>query len=452
MSYNAELAGTALDPIAGSVAPWFDSITTPMLNPKILRTDPDLVQQGLAKRHATMDLARYADMEKKRFGLQQQVESLQAERNALAKAVGQAKAKGESADALLRESTSINKQLADKEAEFADLQQQMRAFELMVPNLPDASVPEGKDDSANAVLSHWGEPQEYNFVLRDHIELAGADLDSETASHLSGSRFTLLWGQLARLHRALGQWMIDTHIQNHGYTEVYLPYVVNSEILVGSGQLPKFADDLFQLAHEDKMLIPTSEVPLANLVRERIVNPEELPLRFVAQTPCFRREAGSYGKDMRGIFRQHQFEKVELVQVTSPNRSWEAHEAMTEHAEAVLQALQLPYRRTALCGGDLGFAAAKTYDLEVWLPSQNQYREISSVSNCLDFQARRMQARWRNPDSRKTEYLHTLNGSGVAVGRCVIAVLENHQREDGSVAIPEPLWPYMGGATSMKLV
>jgi len=420
-----------------------------MLDPKILRTQPQLVAAALAKRHTSLDLPAYAELERQRLSMQQRVESLQAERNSLAREIGEKKSRGEDATEALARAGEVNTQLDAHESEFSGLRRAMLDFELLAPNLPDASVPDGADETANQVLRHWGEPRQFDFPPRDHLELGGERMDGETAAKLSGSRFTLLTGELARLQRALAQWMLDIQVEQHDYKEVYVPYLVNREVLVGSGQLPKFAEDLYHTTDPEMVLVPTAEVSLANLVRDSIVEADQLPMRLVAHTPCFRREAGSYGKDTRGMFRQHQFEKVELVQITSPNRSWEALEEMTAHAEAILKALKLPYRCVALCGGDLGFSAAKTYDLEVWLPGQNAYREISSISNCLDFQARRMLARWRNPDTRKAEYLHTLNGSGLAVGRCLIAVLENYQHEDGSVDIPEVLKPYMRGTTRL---
>jgi len=393
-----------------------------------------------------LDRALYQRLEDERKALQVEVEELRHLRNERSKGIGQAKAAGEDIEPLKAEVGKLGAALADSEARLQGLQEELDAFLTEIPNLLQGSVPDGADETSNAVVRSWGDVPEFDFEPKDHVEL-GETLglvDFEAAARLSGSRFVVLQGALARLHRALIQFMLDVHVGEHGYTEKYVPYLVNDTSLFGTGQLPKFAGDLFTLEGETPLrLIPTAEVPLTNLVRDRIVEPEDLPMRLTAHTPCFRSEAGSYGKDTRGMIRQHQFEKVELVHVVAPQDSNQALEDLLSHAEAVLQRLRLPYRVVTLCAGDTGFAAAKTYDLEVWLPGQNRYREISSCSNCEAFQARRMQARWRNPDTGKPEPVHTLNGSGVAAGRALIAVMENYQREDGTVSVPDALRPYM---------
>jgi len=363
-----------------------------------------------------------------------------------------AKGKGEDTSALMTEVAGIGDKLKANEQKLADIQAQLAAITLGIPNLPDASVPQGKDETENREIHRWGTPKDFGFTPKDHVELGARHgwLDGEAAAKLSGARFTVLRGELARLHRALAQFMLDLHTQQHGHLECNVPLLVNAEAMQGTGQLPKFEEDLFATAGEVKRyLIPTAEVSLTNLVANDIVDAEKLPMRMTAHTPCFRAEAGSHGKDTRGMIRQHQFEKVELVAISTPAQSADEHERMTRCAETVLEKLELPYRRVLLCTGDMGFSAAKTYDLEVWLPSQNTYREISSCSNCTDFQARRMQARWRNPATGKPELVHTLNGSGVAVGRALIAVMENHQQADGSIAVPAVLRPYMGGAEAI---
>ncbi|MGB8717468.1 MAG: serine--tRNA ligase [Rhodanobacteraceae bacterium] len=420
-----------------------------MLDPGLLRGQLTATAAQLQRRGYTLDTAAFESLEAERKQLQTETQELQAERNSRSKGIGQAKARGEDIQPLLDEVAGLGEKLKANEQALADVQSRISAIALGIPNLPDDSVPDGADESANVEQSRWGEPRAFDFEVRDHVELGERHgwLDAETGAKLSGARFTVMRGQLARLHRALAQFMLDLQTNEHGYLECNVPLLVNSESMQGTGQLPKFAEDLFatQVGDTQRYLIPTAEVPLANLLRDVIVEAEQLPLRLAAHTPCFRAEAGSYGRDVRGMIRQHQFEKVELVQMTRPDRSMAALEELVGHAEAVLQKLGLPYRKMLLCTGDMGFGAAKTYDLEVWLPSQKTYREISSCSNCTDFQARRMQARWRNPDTGKPELLHTLNGSGLAVGRCLIAVMENNQNEDGSITVPEALRPYMGG-------
>ncbi len=422
-----------------------------MLDPNLLRTHLEEVAGQLARRTFILDTDEYQRLEQRRKSLQTHTQALQNLRKTHSKAIGQAKARGENASDLLAEVAGLGEQIKVSEQEFAGIQAQLTELFLIFPNLPDSDVPEGKDESENLELSHWGEPRSFDFQVHDHVELGERHgwLDGEAGARLAGARFTVLRGQMAHLHRALAQFMLDLHTHEHDYLECNVPLLVNTESMQGTGQLPKFEEDLFatHIGESRRYLIPTAEVSLTNLVRECIVAAGELPLRMTAHTPCFRAEAGSYGKDVRGMIRQHQFEKVELVSITRPDESSAEHERMTTAAETVLQRLGLPYRKILLCTGDMGFAARKTYDLEVWLPSQNTYREISSCSNCGDFQARRMQARWRNPDSGKPELVHTLNGSGVAVGRALVAVLENYQNADGSINLPEVLQPYMNGAT-----
>ncbi|MBN2886685.1 MAG: serine--tRNA ligase [Chromatiaceae bacterium] len=422
-----------------------------MLDPRLLRTDLDAVAAGLARRGMHLERERFEHLEGERKQLQIEVQELQNRRNTRSKSIGQAKAAGEDIAPLLAEVADLGDRLKAAEARLEAIQAEVETLMLALPNLPDASVPEGRDESDNREERRWGEPPRFDFAPRDHVELgARFGMDFELAAKLSGARFVTLAGQLARLHRALIQFMLDLHTREHGYTEVYVPYLVNAESLRGTGQLPKFEADLFKVPGErDFYLIPTAEVPVTNLARDRIVDAAELPLKWVAHTPCFRSEAGSHGKDTRGMIRQHQFEKVELVQLTRAEDSLRAHEELTAHAETVLQRLELPYRVVTLCAGDLGFSARKTYDLEVWLPAQGCYREISSCSNFGDFQARRLQARWRNPETGKPELLHTLNGSGLAVGRTLVALLENYQQADARVAIPKELQPYMGGLTQL---
>jgi len=424
-----------------------------MIDPQLLRKTPQVVAERLATRGLKLDLQLLASIEADRKQWQTQTESLQAERNRVSKSIGKAKANGESVDDLLASVAGLGDQLDQANQQLQQVQQRWDEFTLALPNLPDESVPPGSDETDNQLVREWGSPRDLDFEPLDHVDLGAglAGLDFETAAGIAGSRFVVMTGQVARLHRALAQFMLDLHTLDHEYEEIYTPYLVNAKSLQGTGQLPKFEEDLFAVS-EDYYLIPTAEVPVTNWAAGQILAADQLPKRFVAHTPCFRREAGSYGKDTRGMIRQHQFDKVELVWLSHPNDSWDALEHLTGHAEQVLQKLDLPYRVVNLCGGDLGFSAAKTYDLEVWLPSQKTYREISSCSNFLDFQARRMQARWRDPETGKPALLHTINGSGVAVGRALVAVLENYQQADGSVAIPAALQPYMGGLESIDRV
>jgi seryl-tRNA synthetase len=426
-----------------------------MLDINLFRQDLAAVAAGLAKRGLVLDTATFECLENERKTLQTQTQELQAKRNALSKQIGIAKGKGEDASALMAEVGGLGDALSKMENSLSDLQERLREFLLMLPNLTHETTPVGSSETDNVEVRRWGTPRSFAFTPRDHTDIGEmlGGLDFETAAKLSGSRFAFLRGDMARLHRALTQFMLDTHTQQHGYTECYTPYIVNAETLIGTTQLPKFEADMFSVKKggvegegETLYLISTSEITLTNSVRGEILSAEALPIKLTAHTPCFRSEAGSYGKDTRGMIRQHQFDKVELVQITHPDQSQEALEALTGHAEAVLQALELPYRVIALCTGDIGFASAKTYDIEVWLPAQNAYREISSCSNCEAFQARRLQARFRNAQG-KTELVHTLNGSGVAVGRALVAVLENYQQEDGSVQVPKVLQKYMNGMT-----
>ncbi len=421
-----------------------------MLDQKLVRNELEYVAERQRIRNVEIDQVRLVELEAQRKAAQKRSEDLQATRNSRSKAIGQAKAKGEDAQPLLDEVAQLGGQLKEAEVDLAGVQEELSAIMLSMPNLAHESVPPGKDEEDNIEVRKVGEPRSYNFEVKDHIDLAERNgaLDFETASKITGSRFALMRGEIAQLHRALIQFMLDTHTIEHGYTEVNVPHVVNTDSLKGTGQLPKFEEDLFKLvtdneAGNDYYLIPTSEVPVTNIVRDSISTAAELPLKYTCHSVCFRSEAGSYGRDTRGLIRQHQFEKVEMVQVVTPDQSWQALEDMTSHAENILKKLDLPYRVVILCGGDIGFSAAKTYDIEVWLPGQDAYREISSVSNCTDFQARRMQARFRSEASSKPELVHTLNGSGLAVGRTLIAVLENYQQADGSVEIPDVLIPYM---------
>ncbi len=399
-----------------------------MLDPKLLRSDLENTAARLALRGFRLDTKRLAELEEQRKAVQVRTQQLQNERNASSTSVGRVKAAGQDTAPLLAAAAGLGDRLKQAEAEFEEIQTRLNAELLMIPNLPHGSVPEGKDENDNTEVRRWGEPRKFNFPPRDHVDLGTALglLDFETAAKITGARFSLMSGPLARMHRALIQFMLDVHTQEHGYVETYVPYIVNADSLRGTGQLPKLAADLFALKEQEYYLIPTAEVPLTNIVRDMILEANSLPRKYVAHTPCFRSEAGSYGKDTRGMIRQHQFEKVELVQIARPQDSYQILEALTGHAEKVLQKLELPYRVVALCAGDLGFAAAKTYDLEVWLSGQQHYREISSCSNFEDFQARRLQARWRNPDTEKPELVHTLNGSGLAVGRTLVAVMENY--------------------------
>ena len=419
-----------------------------MLDPRLLRAEAERVRENLARRGFAFDTTAYAAMEEGRRELQARVEQLRNERNVRSKAIGLAKGRGEDVAPILAEVEHLGGSLKTAEVELEAVQGQLRDVQLELPNLLHDAVPPGRDESANLELRRVGEPRRFAFEPRDHVDIGArlGLLDFESAGQIAGARFSVMRGALARLQRALIQFMLDTHAGQHGYVEAYVPYLANAAALEGTGQLPKFAADLFAVQAEPPLyLIPTAEVPVTNLVRDRILDARELPLRVTAHTPCFRSEAGSYGKDTRGMIRQHQFEKVELVQVVRPEDSDAALEELTGHAEVILQRLGLPYRVVALCAGDIGFGAARTYDLEVWLPGQGKYREISSCSNFRDFQARRMGARWRNPATGKPELVHTLNGSGVAAGRALVAVLENFQDADGSVTVPEVLRPYMGG-------
>ena len=425
-----------------------------MLDPNLLRTEPDAVAEKLARRGFKLDVDKLRALEERRKVLQVNTENLQAERNSRSKSIGQAKARGEDIEPLRLEVNKLGEELDAAKAELETLLAEIRDIALTLPNLPDDCVPLGKDDSENVEVSRWGEPRKFDFDVRDHVTLGemAKGLDFAAAVKLTGSRFVVMQGQIARLHRALSQFMIDLHTEQHGYIENYVPYLVNQDTLYGTGQLPKFGGDLFhtrplyeEAESSNYSLIPTAEVPLTNLVRDEILEEEALPLKMTAHTPCFRSEAGSYGRDTRGLIRMHQFDKVEMVQIVRPEDSMDALEEMTGHAEKVLQLLGLPYRKVLLCSGDMGFGARKTYDLEVWLPAQDTYREISSCSNMWDFQARRMQARCRSKADKKTRLVHTLNGSGLAVGRTLVAVLENYQQADGRIEIPAVLRPYMKG-------
>jgi seryl-tRNA synthetase len=420
-----------------------------VLDSKQLRADAAGVAANLARRGFTLDVGAFAALDERRKAAQMESDRVRAERNANAKAVGMAKAKGEDASALLQRAEQLTGQLGASDSAIAAVQAELDNLLLGIPNLLHDSVPDGRDEAANREVRRWGEPRKFDFAPQDHVELGEklGGLDFETAAKISGARFSVMKGGVAQLHRALAQFMLDTHTREHGYTELYVPYLVLGSALQGTGQLPKFEADLFRVQGEQGFfLIPTAEVPATNVVRDSIVDANRLPMKLTAHTPCFRSEAGAAGKDTRGLIRQHQFEKVELVHIVKPADSYAALEELTGHAEKILQKLELPYRVVALCAGDIGFGSAKTYDIEVWLPGQDKYREISSCSNCEAFQARRMQARWRNPETGKPEPLHTLNGSGVAVGRALVAVLENYQNADGSITVPAALRSYMGGA------
>jgi seryl-tRNA synthetase len=424
-----------------------------MLDPKIIRANPEEVAAQLLKKKYVFPVAAFQALEEQRREVQVKTENLQNERNTRSKSIGKAKASGQDIAPLLAQVNDLGEQLETAKSALADINEKLDDILLGVPNLPNADVPEGVDEEDNVEVRRWGSIPEFDFDPQDHIELGSVDagMDFESAAKLTGSRFVVLKGRIARLHRALIQFMLDTHIVDHGYEEIYVPYMVNRESLMGTSQLPKFEEDLFKVPFGDRdyYLIPTAEVPVTNMVRDEIIDEAKLPLKFTAHTPCFRSEAGASGRDTRGLIRQHQFEKVEMIQMVKPQDSWQALEDMTGHAENILQKLELPYRVINLCGGDLGFAAAKTYDIEVWVPAQNKYREISSCSNTLDFQARRMKARFRNAETAKPELLHTLNGSGLAVGRTLVAILENHQNADGSINIPVALQPFMGGISSI---
>ncbi|MFN2308553.1 MAG: serine--tRNA ligase [Gammaproteobacteria bacterium] len=424
-----------------------------MLDPKLLRNELEQVAARLARRGYALDVARIQALEEERKVIQVRTQELQAERNSRSKAIGQAKAKGEDVAPLLEQVAGLGAQLDSAKQRLEQLQADLDALLMAIPNTPHASVPDGAGEEDNQELRRWGEPRGFDFEPKDHVDIGEGlgQLDFETATKITGTRFALMSGPLARLHRALIQFMLDTHTTQHGYTETYVPYLVNADSLRGTGQLPKFEAELFALRGEQAYyLIPTAEVPVTNILRDVIVDTDDMPRKYVCHTPCFRSEAGSYGRDTRGMIRQHQFEKVELVQAVRPQDACAALEELTGHAETILQQLGLPYRVMALCAGDMGFSAAKTYDLEVWLPGQQKYREISSCSNFEDFQARRMQARWRNPETGKPELLHTLNGSGLAVGRTLVAILENYQQADGSVAVPEVLRAYLGGMAVIR--
>ncbi|WOD08131.1 serine--tRNA ligase [Marinomonas sp. GJ51-6] len=431
-----------------------------MLDIKALRADPEAIAAQLKKKGYELDVATFSSLEERRKAIQVETEHLQQTRNSVSKEIGQAMKSGDKDKAaeLKEQTATLGDDLNAAKDQLNDVQLAMETLLEGIPNLPHESVPEGKTEDDNVEIRRWGEPKKFDFEPKDHVDLGEAldMLDFEAAVKVTGSRFAVMRSDLARLHRALTQFMINTHADEHGYSEVYVPYLVNAHSLKGTGQLPKFEADLFKVpvdkesGNNDLYLIPTAEVPVTNLVRDEILNDADLHKKFVAHTPCFRSEAGSYGRDTRGMIRQHQFEKVELVHVCRPDRSEEVLEELVGHAEAILQRLELPYRTVILCGGDLGFSAHKTYDIEVWLPGQGKYREISSCSNMWDFQARRMQARWRNPETGKPELAHTLNGSGLAVGRTLVAVLENYQNEDGSIRVPNALVPYMGGKTLLK--
>lgn len=420
-----------------------------MLDIQLLRNDLDAVAARLATRGKAIDFTQFSALEAERKTLQTRTQELQASRNSLSKQIGMLKGKGEDASEVMAQVAAMKTELEQAEARLTELLGEFNAIVAAIPNLPNETVPVGKDETDNVEVKRWGTPRTFDFEVKDHTDVGESlgQLDFAVAAKISGARFSVMKGQLARLHRALAQFMLDTHTGEHGYTEVYTPYLVNAASLFGTGQLPKFEEDLFKIARADAeplYLIPTAEVPVTNIVRDEILAAEALPLKLVCHTPCFRSEAGSYGRDTRGMIRQHQFDKVELVQIVAPEKSAEAHEELTRHAETILEKLELPYRRVTLCSGDMGFSAAKTYDLEVWLPAQNTYREISSCSNFESFQARRLQARFRN-EKNKPELVHTLNGSGLAVGRTLVAILENFQNADGSVTVPAVLRPYMGG-------
>lgn len=429
-----------------------------MLESKLLRGNIDFVVEQLKRRNFSFDVAEFNKLEDQRKVIQVQTQDLQNLRNTKSKAIGQAKASGESIEPLLEEVSDLGEKLDNAKSALNDLQLKIDEIVMAIPNIPHPSVPEGQSEDENVELSKWGEPTKFDFEPKDHVDLGEMHgIDFAAAAKISGSRFVVITGKVAKLQRALTQFMLDQHTEKNGYTETYAPYLVNTDSLTGTGQLPKFEADLFKThLHGEEgearalYLIPTAEVPVTNIVRDSILKDSELPLKFVAHTPCFRSEAGSYGKDTRGLIRQHQFEKVELVQISNPDNSYDVLEELTEHAEGILKLLKLPYRKVILCTGDLGFSSAKTYDLEVWLPGQKAYREISSCSCFEGFQARRMQLRWKNPETKESEFLHTLNGSGLAVGRTLVAVIENYQNADGSITIPKVLQSYMGGLTTIK--
>jgi seryl-tRNA synthetase len=423
-----------------------------MLDPKLIRGDLPMLAGQLARRQFVLDVEVLSDLEAKRKSAQTAMETLQAERNRVSKAIGQAKAKGEDTAPIMATVSDLGAQLDHQKVVFDDASQALQAVLMSLPNIPDETVPEGRDETGNVEVRRWGTPRGFDVAAQDHVSLGerGGLMDFDVAATMAQSRFVALKGELAQLQRALTQFMLDTHVNEHGYQEVYVPFLVNEDALKGTGQLPKFGDDLFRVDLERPLyLIPTAEVPVTNLYRDQILAMNDFPIKMVCHTPCFRSEAGSYGRDTRGMIRQHQFEKVELVQLVPPQESQAAHEALTLHAEAILQKLELPYRVMNLCGGDLGASSSKTYDLEVWLPGQNQYREISSCSNFKDFQARRLQARYRIEANAKPELVHTINGSGLAVGRTLVAVLENFQDDQGQITVPDALRPYLGGKTKL---
>ncbi|WP_020162238.1 serine--tRNA ligase [Cycloclasticus pugetii] len=425
-----------------------------MLDPQLLRNNPEEVKTVMQRHGADLDLEVFNALETQRKDIQVKTQNLQNERNKRSKSIGMAKAKGEDIQPLLDSVSQLGDELKAAETELQGIQSKLQAIQLSLPNILADDVPLGKDEENNVELRKWGVIPQYDFDVKDHVDLGQslAGIDFEAGAKIAGSRFVTLSGPLARLQRALTQFMLDMHVDQHGYRETYVPYLVNKDSLLGTGQLPKFEEDLFKISDDSPYyLIPTAEVPVTNLVRDEIIAADQMPLKFVAHTPCFRSEAGAYGRDVRGMIRQHQFEKVELVQVVKASDSEQAHEQLTQHAESILQALNLPYRLMLLCSGDTGFSATKTYDLEVWLPGQEAYREISSCSNFNDFQARRLKARWRNPETGKPELVHTINGSGLAVGRTLIAVMENYQQADGSIKVPDALQPYMGKVTSITL-
>ena len=424
-----------------------------MLDPRLFRTDLDFVTEQLARRSFTFNPEAYVELEARRKDVQVKTQDLQNERNSRSKTIGLAKAKGEDVQPLLDEVQHLGDELKAAETQLSEIQIDMDALMAGIPNLLDASVPAGKSEEFNIELSRWGDVPSFDFEAKDHVDLgAKLGMDFELGAKIAGARFVVLNGALARLQRAIIQLMLDTHIEQHGYSETYVPYLVNADSLRGTGQLPKFEADLFKASEDPALyLIPTAEVPVTNIVRDVIIDAKALPLKFVCHSPCFRSEAGAYGRDVRGMIRQHQFEKVELVQIVQPDQSEQVHEQLTAHAENILKLLKLPYRKMLLCAGDTGFSAAKTYDLEVWLPGQGAYREISSCSNFKDFQARRLQARWRNPETGKPELVHTLNGSGLAAGRTLIAIMENYQDAQGHIHIPEALLPYMGNISVIEV-
>ncbi|ATG92006.1 serine--tRNA ligase [Methylomonas koyamae] len=423
-----------------------------MLDPRLFRSDLELVVQQLQRRGFQFDAAAYQALEDRRKDIQVKTQDLQNERNTRSKAIGQAKAKGEDIQPLLDQVADLGDQLKAAEGELNAIQTQLNTLLEGIPNILDESVPAGKSDADNVEISRWGEPRQFDFTPKDHVDLGEPlGMNFELGAKIASARFVVLAGKLATLQRAIIQLMLNTHINEHGYQETYVPFMANADSLRGTGQLPKFEADLFTVKNDPTFyLIPTAEVPVTNIVRDVIVDAKQMPLKFVCHSPCFRSEAGAYGSDVRGMIRQHQFEKVELVQITTPEQSAQAHEELTAHAEKILQILNLPYRKVLLCAGDTGFSSSKTYDLEVWLPGQQKYREISSCSNFKDFQARRLQARWRNPETGKPELVHTLNGSGLAAGRTLIAIIENYQNEDGSITVPEALRPYMGGLEKIQ--